>query len=125
MLNRPLALCGVMSALALAVGACGETTSETAEVVTCKQVAAAALPDSQALTFVDTQVKETSEGDEIYLEIEYTTGETQRHAWDKCWFAGYGDNKNLKSFAVRANQSAAYVDIPAEDLAVIRSRIAQ
>jgi hypothetical protein len=123
MIVRHTVVASVAAVLALTLAACGQTTSETAEVTMCKKIAQAALHNPQALTVVDTRINETSEGDEIFLEIEYKAGDTEGHVWDRCWFVGYGDSKKLKNFAVRESQTASYVVVPAEELAAIQDRI--
>ena len=116
---------GLVTAVALVLAACGETKSEKAEIVTCRKVAQLALHNPETLNFLNEGLKETSEGDEVVLEVEFKTGETSGHIWGMCWFAGYGDKKRLKSFSTHDSQTAEFQEIPAEELAAIQAQIIQ
>lgn len=116
---------GLVTTIALSLAACGETKSEKAEIVTCKKVAQLALHNPETLNFLNEGLKETSEGDEVALEVEFKTGETPGHIWGMCWFAGYGDKKRLKSFSSHDSQTAEFQEIPAGDLASIQAQITQ
>jgi len=116
---------GLTALVALTLAACGETKSEKAEVTMCKKIVQLALHNPEALEFVDTRVEETSEGDEIYLEVEYKSGDAEGHIWDKCWFAGYGEKKRLKGFSFRDSQTAEYKPVEGEELEALRAHAAQ
>jgi len=124
MIRRHAITTGLTAIVALTLAACGETKSEVAEVTTCKKITQLALHNPDTLDFVNSRVEELSEGDEIYLEVEYKNGETAGHIWDKCWFAGYGEKKQLKAFSVRESQTAEYTEIPESELAAIQAQIA-
>ena len=124
MTRRYAITAGLTAIVALTLAACGETKSETAEVTTCKKIAQLALHNPETLDFVNSRVEELSEGDEIYLEVEYKSGDTAGHIWDKCWFAGYGEEKRLKSFSVRESQTAEYTEIPEEEFTAIQQQMA-
>jgi hypothetical protein len=125
MIPMKIATAGLVTAVALSLAACGETNSEKAEIVTCKKVAQLALHDPETLNFLNERLEETSEGDQVFLEVEFKNGETSGHLWDMCWFAGYGDKKRLKSFSTHDSQTAEFQEIPAEELAAIKSQIIQ
>ncbi len=124
MIRRYAITTGLTVMVALILAACGETKSETAEVTTCKKIAKIALHNPETLDFVSSRVEELSEGDEIYLEIEYKSSDAAGHIWDKCWFAGYGEEKRLKSFSVRESQTAEYIEIPEDEFTAIRAQMA-
>jgi hypothetical protein len=124
MIPIKIATAGLVATVALGLAACGETKSEKTEVVTCKKVAQLALHNPETLTFLNDRLEETSEGDEVFLEVEFKNGETSGHIWDMCWFAGYGDKKRLKAFSVRDTQTAEYQKIPDEEFAAIKAQIA-
>jgi hypothetical protein len=122
---NPIKIAAAGLATALVLAACGETKSEKAEIVTCKKVAQLALHNPETVTFLSERLEETSEGDEVFLEVEFKSGETAGHRWDRCWFAGYGDKKGLKSYSTRDSQTAEFQAIPDEELAAIQAQIAQ
>ncbi len=124
MTHRKIAAAGLLAVAALILAACGETKAEKAEVTTCKKLVKLALHNPGTLTFVNEQVDETSEGDEIILEVDYKDGDAAGHVWDRCWFAGYGETKRLKSLSYRDSQTAEYKDIGAADLAALQAQIA-
>jgi hypothetical protein len=88
-------------------------------------VAQLALHNPETVTFLSERLEETSEGDEVFLEVEFKNGGASGQVWDKCWFAGYGDKKRLKSFSTRDSQTAEFQAIPDEELAAIQDQIAQ
>jgi hypothetical protein len=79
MVQRYAISIGLTAIVALALVACGESKAEKAEVVTCKKIARIALQNPETLEFAETRVEETSEGDEIYLEVTYKNGDTAGH----------------------------------------------
>jgi len=123
MTRMKIAIAGPIAVAALILTACGETKSEKAEVTTCKKLVKLALHNPGTLTFVNEQVEETSEGDEIILEVDYKDGDVAGHVWDRCWFAGYGETKRLKSFSYRDSPTAEYTNIAAAELAALQAQI--
>ena len=125
MMQMKAATAGLIAVAALILAACGETKAEKAEVATRKKLVKLALHNPGTLTFVNEQVEETSEGDEIVLEVDYKDGDLAGHVWDKCWFAGYGEEKRLKGVSYRDSQTAEYTNIAAAELAAPQAQIVQ
>ncbi len=125
MIPRQTITTGLTALIAITLAACGETTAEKAEVTACKKIAQLALHNPETLEFVDSRVEETSEGDEIFLEVEYQSGDTAGHVWDRCWFTVYGETKRLRGFSFRDSQTAEYTDMQEEELSAIRAQIAK
>lgn len=117
--SRKLWIPGVLLFSALVLAACGETKTEKAEVATCKKLARAVLHNPESFKVGDTKVDETSEGVEIFVEIDYSGAEGSGHVSDKCWFAGYSEVKPLKSFFYRSDPNGQYVELPDDELQAI------
>lgn len=123
MRDRKLAVLGILFVGATALAACGESKSEHAEVKTCESLARVMLHSPEVFTVVDTQIEETSEGNAIRIEVDYKGPDGSGHVSDKCWFAGYGEDKPMKRFSYRANANDQYVELPDDELKSLLQQI--
>ena len=114
--SKKLWISGVVLLGAIGLAACGPSKTEKAEVATCKQLARAALHNPETFKIADTKIDETSEGVEVFVEIDYSGAEGSGHISDKCWFAGYSEVKPLKSFFTRSEANGQYVELPDDQL---------
>lgn len=117
MLRRAVFRASFAFPLVLAIAGCGEESkTATAEVDLCADVVKLALAEPQDFTVTGNRIDETSEGEFIILEVDYTgSSGTTVHATEKCWFAGYGDKRTLKSLYIDVD--GELVQVPDGDLA--------
>ncbi|MGF1610744.1 MAG: hypothetical protein ACFCUQ_15190 [Kiloniellales bacterium] len=87
-----------------------------AAVETCEKIARAVLHDPETFQITETKIDETSEGVEVVVEIDYAGAAGSGHVTDKCWFAGYGDEKPLTRFSTRSDPNGDYVNLPDAEL---------
>jgi len=123
MSNRKAAVLGLLFIGAAALTACGPSKSEQTEVATCTKLAKAMLHAPEEFKVVETKIEETSEGNIIRIEVDYKGANGGGHVSDKCWFAGYGEDKPLARFSYREGAAAQYVELSDEDLKVLLDQI--
>lgn len=114
--SRVLWIGGLLLAAVGALSACGPSETEVAEVETCEKVARAVLHNPETFTVAETKIDETSEGVLVLVEIDYSGAEGSGHVTDKCWFAGYGNEKPLTRFSYRRDPNGDYIELPDEEL---------
>lgn len=114
---------GVMLLGTLALAACGETKSQHSEITACENVAKALLQNPQTFEVAESSIEETSEGDSVLIEVDYQGAQGSGHMSDKCWFAGYGQNKTLTRFSYRTDLNGDFVELQDEELKALLQQV--
>lgn len=91
--------------------------------MTCEKIARAVLHDPETFTVTESKAEETSEGVEIFVEIDYSGAEGSGHVSDKCWFPGYSEDKPLKRFSTRGDSNGQYVELPEDELQALLKQL--
>ena len=123
MSNRKMAILSALLVGTAALAACGPSESETAEVKTCKSLAKVMLHSPADFKVVETKIEETSEGNLIRIEVDYKGTDGVAHVSDKCWFAGYSENKPLARFSYSDTADGEYLELSDDELKTLMQQI--